>query len=161
MPGHPVRLTFGMADGDGREQAYFVDVPVRIRDIDFAGHAHHSAALLYFEEARSGYWRDVIEAGTELDGFGFVLAEARVRFVARIRYPDTLRVSVRVVTLGRKHFVMEYEARSASGALLLTGTTTQVMYDYDREASVEVPERVRRKIGARDGPIGGPAGTSV
>ena len=129
-------------------------VPVRIRDIDFAGHAHHSAALLYFEEARAAYWRDVVgEAADLADSFGFVLAEVTVRYKARVLYPDTLDVSVRVVLLGRKHFEMEYEARSSSGNVLVTGTSTQVMYDYVEGRSTSIPPAVRSALEGRDGPF--------
>ena len=34
-------------------------VDVRFRDIDAMGHAHHSLPLVYWEEARARYWRDV------------------------------------------------------------------------------------------------------
>ncbi len=143
-----------MADARPNRTPYTVHVPVRIRDIDFAGHAHHSAALLYFEEARAAYWRDVVQAGDGLAAFGFVLAEVRVRYRARIRYPGSVAVTVRVVTLGRKHFDMAYEVRSDGGEVVLTGSTTQVMYDYDREASIEIPAAVRAGIEAREGPFG-------
>lgn len=136
------------------------DVDVRFRDIDIGGHAHHSQVLVYFEEARAAYWREVVgRSGSGLDDIDYVLAEARVRFRRRVFYPDTLRVAVRVSRLGKKHFEMEYEARSRDGELVSSGTTTQIMYDYGAGASKPIPDDVRREIEALDGPFG-PGGRS-
>jgi len=38
-------------------------VVVRLWDIDVGGHAHRSEALMYFEEARAAYWREVVGKG--------------------------------------------------------------------------------------------------
>lgn len=128
-------------------------VEVRFRDIDVAGHAHHSEALIYFEEARAAYWRNVVgrEGPEEVD---YILAEVRVRYHRRVRWPGRLSVGVRVSRLGKRHFEMEYAVEDASGELLLSGATVQVMYDYDAGASKPIPPRVRDRIEAREGPFG-------
>lgn len=143
-----------MSDGAGHFRFHH-EVEVRFRDIDIGGHAHHSEVLVYFEEARAAYWRDVVgRAGAGLDDIDYVLAEAAIRFRKRIFYPETLRVGVRVSRLGKKHFEMEYEVRSGDGELVSSGTTTQIMYDYAQGASKPVPDDVRRAVEALDGPFG-------
>ena len=37
-----------------------VEWDVRFKDVDVGGHAHHSHALVYFEEARWAYWARVV-----------------------------------------------------------------------------------------------------
>lgn len=128
-------------------------VTVRFRDIDVGGHAHHSEALMYFEEARAAYWREVVGRG-DLGDIDYILAEAEVRWHARVLWPQTLNVGVRVSRLGKKHFEMEYEVRGEDGVRLQTGRTVQVMYDYDRAAAMRIPEPVRMVIEAQDGPFG-------
>ncbi|MCG6958052.1 MAG: acyl-CoA thioesterase [Gemmatimonadetes bacterium] len=128
-------------------------VDVRFSDVDLGGHAHHAQALVYFEEARSAYWREVVgRAG--MDDIDYILADARVRWHQRVLWPQTLSVGVRVSRLGRKHFVMEYEVLGSDGARLQSGETTQVMYDYSAGASKRLPDEVRDAIQAFDGPIG-------
>lgn len=134
-------------------------VDVRFKDVDIGGHAHHSHALVYFEEARAAYWREVVGKGT-LDDVDYILAEARVRYHARILWPQRLDVGVRVSRLGKRHFEMEYEVRSAEGELLVSGTTTQVMYDYEAAGSMPIDDDTRAAIGAVDGPFG-PGGRPV
>ena len=127
-------------------------VPVRFRDIDVGGHAHHSQLLIYIEEARAEYWRG-IAGRPSLEDVDYILAEASLRFRQRVLYPDTLGVAVRVSVLGKKHFEMEYEVRSGSGDLMATARTVQVMYDYAAGATKRIPEDVRAAVVELDGPF--------
>jgi len=128
----------------------WTDVAVRFKDIDVGGHAHHSTVLVYFEEARARYWQEVVGKGGA-DEVDFILAEARVRYHARILYPQALNVGVRVARLGKKHFVMEYLALDPDGEALASGETTMVMFDYDARRSKAVPPEVVAAIREREG----------
>lgn len=128
-------------------------VDVRFKDIDIGGHAHHSHALVYFEEARGAYWRDVV-GRTGLGAIDYILAEATVRWHQRVLWPARLEVLVRVPLLARKHFAIDYRVQSPEGTLLVSGTTVQVMYDYAAGASKRLPDEVRASIAAHDGPFG-------
>jgi acyl-CoA thioester hydrolase len=136
----------------GREgEFHFVHpVEVRFRDVDVGGHAHHSQALIYMEEARWAYW-DRVAGRKGIDSVDYIMADVSVRFHQRVLYPDTLQVGVRVASLGRKHFEMEYEVRSGDGELLQSGTSTQVMFDYEAGSSVRVPEELRKRLEAFEG----------
>jgi acyl-CoA thioester hydrolase len=126
---------------------------VRFKDIDVGGHAHHSHALVYMEEARAAYWRDVVGRAA-LEDVDYILAEARVRYLARVFYPQRLDVGVRVSRLSRRRFDMDYEVLGADGSLLAEGATAQIMYDYDSRATKSVPPDVRAAIEALEGPFG-------
>lgn len=135
--------------------AFWHPVEVRFKDIDVGGHAHHSLALVYFEEARARYWSEV--AGRKgVDEVDFILAEARVRYHARILYPQRLTVGVRVSSMGKKHFVMEYLIRGAGGEDLASGETTMVMFDYGSRRTKPIPEEIRAAIEAQGGRAVGP-----
>lgn len=136
-----------------RDFRFHHPVAVRFRDIDVGGHAHHSEALMYFEEARAAYWREVVGRPT-IDGIDYVVAEAEIRWQRRILWPQTLSVAVRVSRLGRKHFEMEYDVRAEEdGETLVSGRTVQVMYDYERESSKRLPGEVREAIERFEGPF--------
>lgn len=107
---------------------------------------------MYFEEARWAYWREVVGRG-EIGDIDYVLAEARIRWHQRVLWPQTVDVAVRVSRLGRKHFDLEYEVRSDAGALLVSGETMQVMFDYEAERSVRLPADLRTVLEAFDGPF--------
>ena len=131
--------------------ALWHEVEVRFKDIDVGGHAHHSLALVFFEEARARYWRDVVGKGG-LDEVDFILAEATVRYHARVLYPLRVRVGARVSLVGKKHFVMEYLAQDPEGRDLVSGETTLVMFDYQRGVTKAVPAEVRGAIEGWEGP---------
>lgn len=135
-------------------------VVVRFKDIDAGGHAHHSEALVYFEEARAAYWRRV--AGRPgLEDVDYIMAEAQIRWHRRVFWPQTLSVGVRVTRLGKKHFEMEYEVLGEDEELVQSGRTVQVMYDYAAQTSVRIPVETRAAIEALDGPFGAGGRTEV
>ena len=125
-------------------------VEVRYRDLDPAGHVHHTLAAIYFEEARAAYWREV--AGRpSVEDVDYVLAELTIRYQQRIRYPQTLEVLARINHLGSKSWTMAYELRSAAGELLASGESVQVAYDYAANSSVPIAADVRERIRAYEG----------
>lgn len=125
------------------------DVEVRFRDLDPMGHAHHSLPLIFFEEARARYWREVTGRGTE--SVGYIMGEVHVRYHERVRFPGTVRVGVRTTRLGTKSFDMEYEVRRAEDdTLLVTGRSVQVLYDYARGESRPMDDDLRRRLAGFD-----------
>ena len=129
------------------EFRFHYPVAVRFRDLDLMGHVHHSLALVYFEEARAAYWRDVAGEGSGAT-IGYLIGDFAVRYLARIHFPMTLDVGTRVTHLGSKSWDMEYEVRAPDGLLVASGRSTQVMYDYEAEVSVPIPDDIRRRITA-------------
>ncbi len=129
-------------------------VAVRFRDLDPMGHAHHTLPLVYVEEARAQYWREV--AGrSDLNEIDYVIGEVQVRYHARIEWPASVVVALRVAHIGTRSFRMAFSLTTTDGTLLASGDTTQVMYDYANGSSIPVPEEVRRAIEAYE--RGGPA----
>lgn len=120
-------------------------VPVRFHDLDAMGHAHHTLPIIYFEEARAAYWREV--AGRPgVQEIDYVLAEIRVQFKQRILYPATLTVRTGVTHVGNASFSMAYELIDQDGAVLATGESVQVMYDYAGAQAMRMPDDVRARI---------------
>jgi acyl-CoA thioester hydrolase len=116
-------------------------VPVRFRDLDPMGHAHHTLPLIYLEEARAAFWRE-LKADASLDAIDYVVAEITLRFHARIRYPATVLVLLGAGDIGNRSFRMEFEIRDTDSTLLSSGSAVQVAFDYATGAS--------RPIGAAD-----------
>lgn len=136
------------------------EVAVRFRDLDPMGHAHHSLPLMYWEEARARYWREV--AGRQTVGaIDYVMGEFTLRFHNRIHFPATLRAGVRTIRLGRSSFDMAYALWDEEGRLLSSGSSAQVMFDYDLERSKPLDPGTRSRIeefegGPRSSEGGGP-----
>jgi acyl-CoA thioester hydrolase len=114
------------------------------------GHAHHTLPIIYFEEARAAYWREIAgrPAVSDID---YVLAEIRVQFKQRVLYPGTLTVRAGVTHVGNASFTMAYELTDEEGAVLATGESVQVMFDYERGKSMRMPPDVRARIEKYEG----------
>ena len=134
-----------MSDVPVPAQRFSFDVPVRFRDVDALGHVHHSLALMYVEEARAAYWREVAGRPT-IDDIDYVIGEVRVRYHARIMYPGTVKVGVGVTRIGRRSITMSFDVRSGTGELLVSGETVQVMFDNTRGESMDVTPELRALI---------------
>jgi acyl-CoA thioester hydrolase len=117
-------------------------LPVRFRDLDPMGHAHHTLPLIYLEEARAAFWRG-ITGSSELDSIDYVMAEITVRFHARIVYPAHVQVLLTVREVGRKSFRTDFEIRADDGVLLSSGSAVQVAFDYGAAAAKPLDEGVR------------------
>jgi acyl-CoA thioester hydrolase len=127
--------------------SFHYEVPVRFRDLDALGHAHHSLSLIYIEEARAAWWREIVGQHS-LDSIDYVLGQVTVSFRQRILYPGCVRVGLRVSRVGNSSFTVEYELRSQQGELLATAETVQVMYDYAASSSKAIPEAIRQRLTA-------------
>src|SRR5262245_14078556 len=126
---------------------FYYEVPVRFHDLDALGHAHHSLPLIYIEEARAAWWREIV-GQHNLDSIDYVLGQLTVSFRQRILYPGCVRVALRVSRLGNSSFTIEYELRSEAGELLATAETVQVMYDYTARNAKPIPEAIRQRLTA-------------
>ena len=120
-------------------------VSVRFRDIDAMGHAHHSMVLVYIEEVRAAFWREVMGRAA-VEDIDYVIASARLDFRVPIRFPGTLRVSLTVPRIGGSSFTMKYDVYDSDGELLAEAETTQVMYDYASHSKMQIPHDVREKL---------------
>jgi acyl-CoA thioester hydrolase len=127
-------------------------VVVRFRDLDAMGHAHHTLPLIYLEEARAAFWREL--TGSDLlDAIDYVMAEVTVQFHARIQYPTEVEVALAVDHVGGKSFTMRFELRSPTraadtGQLLASGRTVQVAYDYTRDTAKPLEPGMRAGLTA-------------
>ncbi len=133
-----------MSEASGQIR-FWRDVAVRFRDLDSFGHVHHSLSLMYVEEARAAYWREIAGRATVAD-IDYVIGGLTVRYHQRIMYPAAVRAGVRVSRIGDRSFTMQFELRSSDDALLVSGETVQVMFDVARGESMHVPADLRARL---------------
>jgi acyl-CoA thioester hydrolase len=123
---------------------------VRFGDLDALGHVNNAVYATYLESARIAYYQEL--TGQPLEQLDIILAELTISYKAPALYGDHLAVGARVASFGTKSFVMEYAVvREGDAALLATGRSVLVCYDYREGRSVPVPEEVRRRVAERQG----------
>lgn len=119
-----------------------VSVPVRFRDLDVMGHAHHTLPLIYLEEARAQFWA-LIRGSSAVDDIEYVMAEITLRFHARITFPGGVVAGMAVRRVGGSSFTTDFEIRSGTGELLSSGSAVHVAYDYAASASRRLTDAER------------------
>lgn len=126
---------------------YWTDVELRYKDLDPVGHVNNAVYVTYLEQARMGYFRDVMEL--TIEDLDLVLAHVEVDFRRAIRWDQDVSVGVRVVELGTKSFEMAYEIR-ADDEVAATGETVQVALEPDGSGSRPIPDAWRERIKAHE-----------
>jgi acyl-CoA thioester hydrolase len=125
-------------------------------DMDALGHVNNVVYFRYMESARVAFirslgWKDPDAGSGHLgrDGVGFILQSAQCRFRRPLEYPDTIRVTSRVVSIGDDRFTLAHEIISeALNEVAAIGEGTIVTYDYARKSKVPVPAELRARLEA-------------
>lgn len=121
---------------------------VRFRDLDAFGHVNNAVYATYLEAARIAYLLEL--TGASLTEIGIILAEQTISYKRPAYFGERLGIGVRVNMFGTKSFTMEYMvARAGDGAMIATGQSVQVAYDYATARTIAVPEALRAAVARR------------
>ena len=123
-------------------------IKIRFRDLDAFGHVNNAVYFTFMEMARVEYFKQLglLQLGEFPSPF-FIIAEATCQFKAPIDMATPLIIQVRVSRLGNSSFDMEYRfVDEVSGAVLASGRTVQVTFDYAANRSVPLPEEWRQTL---------------
>ena len=123
-------------------------IHIRFRDLDAFGHVNNAVYFTFMEIARVEYFKQLglLQPG-ELPSPFFIIAEATCQFKAPIDMATLLIIQVRVSRLGNASFDMEYRfVDEVSGAVLASGRTVQVTFDYAANRSVPLPAAWRQAL---------------
>ena len=78
-----------------------------------------------------------------------ILADAACAYKQPLFFRDVVQVWLRVSKLGNKSFAQEYQlVRESDGALVATGTSVSVAYNYKEERTIPLPQEWRDNITA-------------
>jgi len=131
--------------------ALAVPIEVRFRDVDSMRHVNNAVYFTYFENARIRYWGAVPGIGSRRE-IDYILAHAECDFRSPATTDDDLACHIRVLKFGRTSFVFEYLVRDErSLRTVATGSTVQVMYDYEAARAKALPEEFKQAIRAFEG----------
>ena len=127
-----------------------VNLTVRFADLDVLGHVNHAKYLTYMEQGRILYVQDVCSWAGNWNMLGMILAKASVDYQQPLTFAQELAVLTRCSRLGGKSFDLEYALVELTdgdlGAVVATGLTVMVAYDYQQNQTIPVPDDWREKI---------------
>jgi len=121
--------------------SYTTEIDVRFRDIDAMGHVNNAVYATYVEQARTEYFRDVLDA--DLSRVSTVLASLSLDFRRPVELTDgAVAVGLDVVELGRSSVTMTHDLR-VDGAVVAEGEATLVSLDPDSGEPAPIPPAFR------------------
>lgn len=127
---------------DDPEYAYETSVTVRFRDLDQTGLVHNSVLLIYVEEARVRYFRDVI--GTDITETNGAVARQEIDYEHTVALDSALTVRYRTTRIGDSSITMEFEV-IADDTLAARGEVVHIVLDDTGEVQ-SVPDEWRKNI---------------
>lgn len=119
------------------------DIQVRFRDIDAMGHVNNAVYATYVEQARTEYFKQVLETG--LDAVPSVLASLELSYERPILLEQSVTIEIDVPEMGRSSLPMEY-AVLADGERAATAESVQVFLDPETEKPRPIPDQFRERI---------------
>jgi acyl-CoA thioester hydrolase len=95
---------------DPHDYSFVHHIGVRFAETDAMGIVHHASYLLYLEEARVAYLREVGHdyANVRASGLNFAVIEATVKYVRACVFGDELAVHVRLAAHTKATFQIAY-----------------------------------------------------
>ena len=130
-----------------------VEVPVQWSDQDAFGHVNNAKYLTWFETSRIVYVKQC-GMGHFMDNskIGPILASATCNYRQQVAFPNDVLVGTRVSRVGRRSFTMEHRILSrAADGVVADGQSIIVMFDYEKQESVYVPEELRNAFDTFEG----------
>lgn len=131
-------------------EAIEVSVRVRYAETDAMGVAHHTSYLIWFEEARSEYFRQLggDYARLEEAGFHLPVAELSCRYLAPARYGDRLLIRTVLESVQSRSLSFSYEVlREETREVLARGHTKHICID-DQGRACSLPQCLRDMLTA-------------
>lgn len=121
---------------------YVTEIEVRFRDLDPLGHVNNAVYASYLEQARVGYYEEVVGVG--VDEISFVLANLEIEYNRAIEHGEEVRIGVRTSDIGDKSMTTEFRVE-ADGELAAVAETVQVAVD-EQGGSTELPDGWRHAV---------------
>jgi acyl-CoA thioester hydrolase len=145
-----------MPDAPGELAGFSVVVswPVQWGDQDAYGHVNNTVYFRWVETARVKYLEQLeqLAAGAGESILEPILASISCNYRRQVKYPDTVRIALRVTRIGRSSISMEHKLWSESQqAIVADGQGTVVTFDYTANRSCPVPPEMRAAIAQLEG----------
>ena len=132
-----------------------VEIPVEWGDMDAYQHVNNTVSLRWFETARLSYFHHSTLRDLEDDELRPILAHVTLDYRHQLIFPDTILSGCRIARVGSKSLTMEHAIYSLTHKQVVSdGTCITVMFDYNRNESVIVDDRVRQLIETMEGRVG-------
>ena len=132
--------------------SFTCQIPVRITDINYGGHAGNVTVLSIIHEARMQFLQSIGCTEMEFAGVGMIMSDVAIEFKSELFYGDIIIVSVTAGEISRIGFDLLYKlealrpANSDRKVLAAAAKTGMICYDYEKKKIVSIPAEGIHKL---------------
>jgi acyl-CoA thioester hydrolase len=123
---------------------FTTSIPVRITDLNYAGHVGNDTILSIIHEARAQFLVSFGYSETDLGGVGTIMSDVAINFKHELFYGDLVSAAVAVKNISRVSFDIMYLLKKGD-VVVAEAKTGMVCFDYERKKVITLPEEVRSK----------------
>lgn len=123
----------------------FIEQPVQWGEMDAFQHVNNTVYFKYFESIRIKFMED---AGMldfmKQKNIGPILAKIEANFKIPVTYPDTIKIYLRIKSIGNSSFVVEHLVWSNKlNAIACIGDGVVVMLDYSTQSTIKIDDELK------------------
>ncbi|MCU0388370.1 MAG: thioesterase family protein [Chitinophagaceae bacterium] len=128
---------------------FSTEIPVRITDLNYGNHVGNDAFLGLVHEARVQYLKQYGYSELNVEGFGLIMSDAAIRFMAELFYGDVVKIEVAPFGFSSVGFDLIYrlsiirEEKQSVAGLAKTG---MILFDYEKRRPVPLPDMLKNKM---------------
>lgn len=130
--------------------SFSTNIPVRITDINYGGHAGNDRVLSILHEARMQFLKHYGYDEKNFAGVGLIMGDVAIEFKKELFYGDIAIVSVTAANFERVSFDLFYlieTIRDEKRIAIANAKTGMVCFNYDTKKISSVPEEARERLG--------------
>lgn len=128
---------------------FLTNIPIRITDINYGGHAGNDSVLSIIHEARIQFLQQQGYDEKNFAGVGLIMGDVAIEFKKELFYGDTVYISVTASGFERVSFDILYKLETFRNGSLVTvavAKTGMVCFDYTIKKITSVPEAAILKL---------------
>ncbi|MCH8618178.1 acyl-CoA thioesterase [Undibacterium sp. TS12] len=129
---------------------YDTSIEVKYRDTDSVGNLSSTVYYDYLQHAYLRYMFDLLELPRE-EKLPHIMVKTECEYVMPAKFGDVLTIKSGVTKFGTKSFEIEHlmyknAVGEGEAKLVAKGTSKHVMFDYEKNQSVVVPEEFKKRV---------------
>ncbi len=133
------------------QQFFFsTNIPIRITDINYGGHAGNDSVLSIIHEARMRFLKYYGYDEKNFAGVGLIMGDVAIEFKKELFYGDIAIVSVTAADFERVSFDLLYQLETKKEdkrILIARAKTGMVCFNYETQKIVSIPGEAKEKLG--------------
>lgn len=120
---------------------------IRFSDIDAYGIVHNATYIVYLEQARIHWWRQVVREAWDWTEIGVLVAHHDIDYMHPARLGDSLEIFCQVGEVGDKSIEVRYKLQ-CEGRQVASARTVLVCFDHAKKKTTSVPQSWREAFSA-------------